>query len=462
MEYEFTNGSARQKAIWEEAVGHLLHLPSSAINLKVVVTFQATIPGGHTDLALTTWTYDSAEATTVVRSDALSFGSSQAVLEAEAASLGLPYSIEKFYLESSAHELGHALYASLPEANRIAIAQMFGATSDSIEELQPPGAHWQDRIMEGIAETFKEAFLPRAFRVFPNRTNRKIAYSVFPEFRRLWRVATSAVLRGGEPLGEGEEEVPAYDLDIFKQGGFRRTEQGESRTPTFPPGLEPIGHDDYGYLIGAGGFWDTFFEEVYIWFWGLPGETPTLTGSFLRSEFLWEGWVKTGVTLQWELLLTRAPFELNGVGLHLQFFGPSSKFFDGRWRRADESEAGFALEGDATGFPVPPTMISDSMVVNSTNFGTGTRRCHGVTYRWVKLEGALEIDLFNHVLAEHEALREALLYSWLGSFIFKQALCAGTPDHEGPAIIVPTGGVTPAGATSGAHPHIRPVAGSYG
>lgn len=187
MIYNFANGTNVQQSMWREAVGHLLHLPSSAINLSVSVTFQPTIPGGHTDLALTTWAYGSTSASTVVRDDALHFGPSQAALEAEAAGLGLPYSAEKFYLETAVHELAHALYASLPEEHRVQIAELFGAKGDSIEELQPKGSAWQDRIMEGIAETFKEAFLPRRYRVFPNRTNRRISYSEFRRFRSLWR-----------------------------------------------------------------------------------------------------------------------------------------------------------------------------------------------------------------------------------------------------------------------------------
>lgn len=191
MEYNFLSGNEEQKRLWKEAVSHLLHLPGAELPLVINVSFVP--PGelighGHTDLALTTWTYGSQESATQVRNDAPGFGGQQASLEALAASFGLPYSPTKHFHETAIHELGHSAFAALPEENRVAIAQMFGAKSDDITELSA-GAEWQDRIIEGIAETFKEAFLPRRYRVFPNRTNRRISYSQFPEFRRLFRVS---------------------------------------------------------------------------------------------------------------------------------------------------------------------------------------------------------------------------------------------------------------------------------
>jgi hypothetical protein len=206
MEYVFENGTHLQQSLWAEAVGHLLNLPLSAINVSVAVNFVPSIESGHTDLALTAWTYGHRNADTEVRDDAIAFGPNQAALEAEAAALGIPYSIEKFYMETAIHELGHAFFAALPEEHRVAIAQMFGAQSDDINELQPEGVKWQDRIAEGIAETFKEAFLPRRFRVFPNRTNKKIPYSKFPEFRKLWR--------DGAPHAGSEEETGSLEEEM--------------------------------------------------------------------------------------------------------------------------------------------------------------------------------------------------------------------------------------------------------
>jgi hypothetical protein len=439
VEYDFLNGDAGQKALWEEAVSHLLHLPSIAISEKVVVEFVDALPSGHTDLALTTWTYGTSEARTEVRSDAIDFGRSKAALEAEAAAYGLSYSVEKFYMETAIHELGHALYAALPEERRVALARMFGASDDTPAQLQPSHQPWQDHAAEGIAETFKEAFLPRRFRVFPNRTNKKIPYHRFPEFRALWRQAIPEVIRGGAPLEEGEEEVPEYDVDIFKQGGYRKTTREE--------------HVDF--LIGDGGLWDTRLEEVYT------GKPPELTGSVLSSECRWAGWVKNGTVLKWELPLSLAPFEQDGTGVHIEVFRPEvgTVFFDGFWLRADGSPGGFTLIGDAAGFPPPPTTISDSVVVNLTNFGSKERVCHGVIYRWVEIAAIVELDLGPHVLSEHVALREALLYPWLGPFPFVQTACT-SGGEPGPPIDVPPPAVLSGGSLGGSIPHKRPIVGN--
>lgn len=214
MIYEFANGTARQQALWEEALGHLLHLPGVQLTLTNQVTFvdPSEMPSGHTGLAQTTYTYDSPESTTLVRNDAPTFGPNREVMEALATSLGIEFSVEKFYMESAIHELGHALYAALPESSRVAIAEMFGAGTDDPSVLQPKGTPWEDHISEAIAETFKEAFLPRRFRVFANRTNKRLPYHRYPEFRALWR--------SGVPNIAAKSAVPGYDFDIFKRGGF--------------------------------------------------------------------------------------------------------------------------------------------------------------------------------------------------------------------------------------------------
>jgi hypothetical protein len=238
-------------------------------------------------------------------------------------------------------------------------------------------------------------------------------------------------------LEEGETEVEGYNLDIFKQGGYQKTERFED---PFVPELGEVGE----YLIGQGGFTDTLMREVYV---GLPWE---LVGSFLQSEFQWEGWVKDGTTLTWELPLSMAPFEANGVSLELELYRPlpSAKvFFDGRWIRASEAPDGFTREGDATSF-LPPTTVTDSMLVNSTNFGSTTIKCHKTTYRLVRLNGRLKLDLFAHTLNEHDALRQALLYSWLGPFPFIQAACVDGGEPGDP-IILPASEMASGDVTNG-------------
>lgn len=226
MKLTFGSGTERQKVQWQQALNRLLSLPTSAIPLQVEVNFvdPAELITGHaTDLALTTWTYDSPASQTKVRNDAPGYGSQRQTLEALAAKMGLEYNADLHFNETAVHELGHSLFAALPEKHRVKIAQLFGAKTDSLAELQPAGVAWENQIIEGIAETFKEAFLPRRFRVFPNRTNRTIPYDRFPEFRALWRAAVPETV-----VEEGEEvEHPPFS-EAIEQGSGHGFKAGEN------------------------------------------------------------------------------------------------------------------------------------------------------------------------------------------------------------------------------------------
>ncbi len=308
MNFAFLNGSARQKQLWTEAAHHFLHLPFDLIPLTVEVSFEDPdkVGGlGHTEFALTTWTYGENSSTTVIRNDAPGFGELRKSMEAEAASLGLSFSTEQFYMETSAHELGHSLFASLEEGQRVAIAQMFGASSDDPDELAPKGSDWRDRIIEAIAETFKEAFLPRRFRVFPNRTRLKLPYNRFPEFRSHFRrmheaggteevgeegsgwfrtprvdsyaygVEVDPVILPAEPAEKGKHPSGLYDSLFYSTTSMSPpqwhykgwsearwkavlTDAVEARVPILVPGqaeffdLEP--EDDYSYIGDMTGF----------------------------------------------------------------------------------------------------------------------------------------------------------------------------------------------------------------
>jgi hypothetical protein len=198
--YDFKNGTTKQKDRWREGTAHLLNTPVDTIPLSITVEF---VPpeelNKQTTLAQTTYEYDSTTATTLVRNDYPAFGGGDGKLEsleADAARMGLVYSADRHSLEVPAHELGHAWFASLPHNTRLRIAGFFGMDTDDQDVLAPEDTPWEDHVTEGIAETFKEAFLPARLRVFPNRTRRLISYSKFPEFRRLFRGSA-----GGVPVG---------------------------------------------------------------------------------------------------------------------------------------------------------------------------------------------------------------------------------------------------------------------
>lgn len=174
MNLKFINGNEQQKDAVRFVVHHLLNFPFGAIPLNWEIEFIADPdPAAHNEFAVTTYTYGSPNAVTKIASRAPNWGQ--------------PYKGIQFLNETVAHELGHALFAMLPQKFRTQIAEMFGAKSDSLTELQPPGSDWEDRYIEGIAETFKDAFLPRRYRRYSNRTTRHISISLYPAFRRIFR-----------------------------------------------------------------------------------------------------------------------------------------------------------------------------------------------------------------------------------------------------------------------------------
>lgn len=469
MIFNFANGTQRQQDLWREAIDRLLNFPSSAIPLTIAVEFldPSELKGGHTDLAETTWTYGSTNASTVIRNDAPSFGDQQKVMEAYAASLGIAYSIEKFYAESSAHELGHALFAALPQPKRVAIAELFGASSDSLEELAPEGSDWQDRIIEGIAETFKEAFLPRRFRLFPNRTRRTIAYRDFPAFRAIFREAMPET--GAGTLEPGETEVPGFGpADLFAIG---------------EPFLKP-GEVVANYLAGIGGkhgIWSTNFFNLE--------QGPLLHNSQLLSFSDFDGvYIKDGTILSYSFTLNPAFFlgtpyfvaealqQYNDAGINFRLLGRKSAggspfiIHSAGWAKTvmpdeiveafgGQPVGGYGLYEEAIGGGAPTTTFSRSFTVNAAKFPKFVK-CNGHIYRYVGLQASVGFNFpsqFPETDAEQENLRQQVMYPWIPSLVFSQGGC---PEGEGQEVIVPAPSVTPEGFLRGSRPKRHAVMGS--
>ena len=198
MKLTFVNGTALQKAACRTAAHNLLNFPFDDIPLTVTVEFVADPePSIHNEFAWAETTYGSANSYIRIDEDAPDWPH--------------PWNGVLFLQEVFAHELGHAFYSALPEASRVVVAKMFGALSDELGELKPPGSKWEDRILEGICETFKDAFLPQRFRKLTNRTNRRISINKYPEFRSLWRSGSANVSAGGTLI------VPRYQFEnIYK------------------------------------------------------------------------------------------------------------------------------------------------------------------------------------------------------------------------------------------------------
>jgi hypothetical protein len=206
MNLTFVNGTNVQRQGVLRVAHGLLNLPFDAIPLNLTVEFVADPnPEVHNEFASTSITYGSSTAAVKISNKAPNWGQ--------------PFRGIQFLQEVFAHELGHAVFAALPEASRDAIAQMFGAKSADLAEINPPGSKWENRYLEGIAETFKDAFLPRRLRLYANRTNRRIAISRYPEFRALVREGVAGV-------GVGVDFGP---IDIFNNPFGQDLEAGWPR-----------------------------------------------------------------------------------------------------------------------------------------------------------------------------------------------------------------------------------------
>lgn len=183
MNFTFSGGTSRQRELFVAATRALLHFDLDLIPVDVDVDFTADpAPGMHNEFAFT-------EGTTIaIRTDAPDF----AGLDPDGQTWGMP-----FFNEVVAHEIAHVLLGLFPAERQEALAALFGSTVAGWDE-----GPWQERTLEGIAETFKDAFLPRSQRRYANRTNRKLPISQYKELRRLFREGFEATIGGG-----GEERV---------------------------------------------------------------------------------------------------------------------------------------------------------------------------------------------------------------------------------------------------------------
>lgn len=431
MDLTFINATVLQEQACRTVAHNLLNLPFESIALELTVEFiPDPDPAKHNEFAITEYTYDSTTAITKIAERAPNWPE--------------PWTGVKFLQETFAHELGHALYAALPKARRVAIAQMFGADSDDELELQPPGSDWEDRYIEGIAETFKDAFLPRLYRRYANRTHHAIDYKDFPAFRSLWRQAAQEV---GLTLPPGNIAVPTYTAqDLFTQGHPHLTEsEGELFTGSYLPGT-----------LDREGIWTTVY--------GTQGSGPPYHNSHLFGTAEPPSiWVKEGTFLGFSFELDPSYYiyppyflpevllsQYNDFSIQWRFFGYPNltgfgspiKIFDGQWATTlmpgklvnEISEAEFAepnwlLFRDARGTDPPPNKISGGITVSSAQFKR-TRICKGVKYCGVRFQAQAAIVLTQEDPENdetNEALRQQIFYPWLPTLKFEQKGCAATP-----------------------------------
>lgn len=186
MILDFANGTDAQKDVVRDTYRRLLNFSLDPYSFTNTVSFDPDpSPSSDTEFAWTTTT-DPAAVETVIRDDFPHFG-------------GHEWNSREFAMETVAHELGHALMGQLPSSDLIRLRDMF-VTDPS--DWNDTNAAWEDRGLEGAAETFKDAFLPQRFRAYANRTNRKLPIWRYPEFRRIFRQPDQT---GGGGGGSGYE-----------------------------------------------------------------------------------------------------------------------------------------------------------------------------------------------------------------------------------------------------------------
>lgn len=196
MDLVFENGTALQQDCVRTALGSFINLPADSIAVQMTVSFVADpLESSHNEFAATDVIIGSTSFETRIAQVAPNWPE--------------PWHGPLFLQETVAHEFGHGLYGALPTIRRTEIAQLFGAQTDDPEELQA-GVNWEDKISEGIAETFKDAFLPPDLRRYFNRTHHQLPIHKYPAFREIVR-------QGVAELGaEGEGEFEDLEIDLIE------------------------------------------------------------------------------------------------------------------------------------------------------------------------------------------------------------------------------------------------------
>jgi hypothetical protein len=92
-----------------------------------------------------------------------------------------PTDTKPFFMESIIHELGHVqtLNHILDDTGKTGLAVCFRLTRETgagqrvgaLEDWNPLDAAWELRIVEAVAELFKDTYMPDQYRVYDQRTN---------------------------------------------------------------------------------------------------------------------------------------------------------------------------------------------------------------------------------------------------------------------------------------------------
>ena len=260
MILNFVNGTEVQKQACRDVAHNLLNLPFDSIPLNLTIEFvKDPSPTIHDEFGFAEWSYGSPSGTIRIANIAPSWPE--------------PWRGIKFLREVFAHEVGHIFFAALPQARRAQIAQMFGAKSDDEAVVNPKSQPWEKRVTEGIAETFKDAFLPQRYRRHANRTQRRISLSLYPEFRALFRQVPGDRLSFFHPDGRNAYEEDIGEEDIFPGSIYEPTVKHTPNNSSLEGGVLLVGPADAGSVITArlrpyslvNGFAPGGFSQAVLW-----------------------------------------------------------------------------------------------------------------------------------------------------------------------------------------------------
>lgn len=172
MNVSYENGTERQQGVVQYVLDNLLHLNLDRWPQDLVIAFNDDpTPEVHNEFAVTEQIEGGIKLT--FRTDFPHFHE-------------LWFDTIEFAKECVGHELGHALMYLLPsEVLEGQLLPLFGFTLEDITD----DAHlaWLDRPKECIAETFKDCFLRKIDRAYPNRTNLHLPIKNYAAFRAIFR-----------------------------------------------------------------------------------------------------------------------------------------------------------------------------------------------------------------------------------------------------------------------------------
>lgn len=102
-------------------------------------------------------------------------------------SRGGPLGGKTFYQESVVHELAHVVITMLVATGGYTVETLTAELGPmlGLSVWNDPGVAWEDRILEATAETFKDIYMPKAARVYSNRTNGKLPRVRFDDFKHV-------------------------------------------------------------------------------------------------------------------------------------------------------------------------------------------------------------------------------------------------------------------------------------